>query len=78
MIKLFDADSEAELGEITEEHLDFLTENLVEESLDDYSWAIDPKVIASLEGSGADPRLVAMLKRALGSRPSMEIRHEPD
>jgi hypothetical protein len=78
MIKLFDADNDTEIGEITEEQLEFLTENLVEESLDDYSWSIDAGAIASLEGSGADPRLVGILKRALGSRASIEIRHDPD
>ncbi len=78
MIKLYDADSEAEVGEISEEHLDFLVENLVEETLDDYSWNIDASSVASLESSGGDPALVSMLRRALGARTSMELRYEAE
>ncbi len=78
MIKLYDADSDAEVGAITEEHLDLLTEQLVEESLDEYTWNIDAGAIATLESSGADPGLVTLLRRALGARTSMELRCEPD
>ena len=78
MIKLFDADSEALVGEITEEQLEWLRENLVEEGLDEYSWDINAASINALEQSGADAVLVALLRRALGSRASMELRHEPD
>jgi len=78
MIKLFDAESDAELGEISEEQLEILQENLVEESLDEYSWTIDTGAVASLESGGADSTLVALLRRALGSRSSMELRCEAD
>jgi len=78
MIKIFDAESDAELGEISEEQLEILQENLVEESLDEYSWNIDTAAVGSLESGGADPTLVAILRRALGSRTSMELRCEPD
>jgi hypothetical protein len=78
MIKLYDADSDAEVGAITEEQLDLLTEQLVEESLDEYTWNIDAGAITSLESSGADPSLVALLRRALGARTSMELRCEPE
>lgn len=78
MIKLFDADNDAELGEISEEQLEVLQESLVEESLDEYSWNVDMAALRSLESSGAEPALVALLIRALGSRTSMELRCEPD
>ncbi len=78
MIKLYDSDSEAEIGDITEEQLDLLVENLAEESLDEYSWNIDAAALTSLESNGADSSLVTLLRRALGSRTSMEIRYEPD
>ena len=78
MIKLYDADNEAEIGSITEEHMSVIQENLVEEMLDEYSYNIDAASIGSLETSGADGQLIAMLKRALGNRTSMEIRMELD
>ncbi len=78
MIKLFDAENDAELGEISEEQLEVLQESLVEESLDEYSWNVDMAALRSLESSGAEPSLVALLIRALGSRTSMELRCEPD
>lgn len=78
MIKLFDSDTEAEIGEISEDQLSFMMEHLVEETLDEFSWNLDPPAINSLESSGAEPALVALLRRALGSRTSMEVRYEPE
>ncbi|HEU4401248.1 MAG TPA: galactosyldiacylglycerol synthase [Candidatus Polarisedimenticolia bacterium] len=76
MIRLYDGDTEAEVGRISEAQLEIMTENLVEETIDEYGYNISPGVIDSLEASGADPELVAMLRKALGSRTSMELRYE--
>jgi len=78
MIKLYDNDTDADLGAISDEQLEFLVEELAEESLDEYTYRINPSVIASLEANGGDPPLIAFLRRALGSRTSMEVRYEPD
>jgi hypothetical protein len=78
MIKLYDSDTEAEVAEITEEQLDLMVENLVEESLDEYSWSLDGAAVSALESGGVDPSLVAILRRILGSRTSMELRYEPE
>ncbi len=78
MIKLFDNETEAELGAISDQQLELLVEELVEESLDDYTYNINPAGIAALEANGGDPELVALLRRALGTRTSMELRYEPD
>lgn len=78
MIKLFDGDTDAEVGEISDDQLEQLVESLVEESLDEYAWNLTPAAVAALEGNGADPDLVNMLRRALGHRSSMELRYEPD
>ena len=77
-MKLYDGESDAEIGEITEAQLEFLVENLADESLDEYTYNINPSVIAYLEGSGGDSGLVSLLRRALGTRTSMELRYEPD
>jgi len=78
MIKLFDGDTEAEVGQITDTQLEQLVENLVEETIDEYSWNINGTALAGLEGNGVDGDVVAMLRRALGNRGSMEVRYEPD
>ena len=78
MIKLYDNDTDADLGAISDEQLEFLVEELVEESLDEYTYSINPTVIASLEAHGGDPPFIALLRRALGTRTSMEVRYEPD
>jgi hypothetical protein len=78
MIKLYDNETDADLGSITEEQLEFLTEELVEESLDEYTYNINPGAIASLEAHGGEPEVIALLRRALGTRTSMELRYEPD
>ena len=78
MIKLYDNENEKEIGLITEPQLEFLIEELADESLDEYTYNINPSVISYLEGSGAEPQLVTLLRGALGSRTSMELRYEPD
>ena len=78
MIKLYDNENEKEIGQITEPQLEFLIEELADESLDEYTYNINSSVISYLEGSGAEPQLVTLLRGALGSRTSMELRYEPD
>jgi hypothetical protein len=78
MIRLYDGDTDAEVGQITEAQLDVLAENLVEETLDEFSYNITADAITSLESAGADPQLVAILRRALGTKTSMELRYEID
>ncbi len=78
MIRLFDNDSDAPIGEITEAQLDFLQEQLIEETLDSTTFALAPATVDSLAMNGGDPEVIAVLKKALGSRASMELRVELD
>ena len=78
MVRLFDNDNEVEIGPITEDQLNFLQEELVEETIDAYTFSLSPGSIASLKMNGGDPDLVTMLRTALGTRSSMEIRYELD
>jgi hypothetical protein len=78
MIRLFDNETDNEVGSISEAQLDQLVEELADESLDEYTYNIDSKAITHLEGSGADAELIALLRAALGSRTSMELRYDPD
>jgi hypothetical protein len=78
MIKLFDNERDLEVGEITDPQLELLAEELVEESLDEYTWNLTPAALESLQSAGAEADLLAILRRALGTRTSMELRYEPD
>ena len=74
MITLFDAQTNAEIGQITQEHLDFLHGQLEEESVADTDYYINVDTLDYFALQGADPAFVALLRTALGSRPDMDIR----
>ena len=74
MIQLYDTESGAAVGTITEEQLDFLMDHLEEESLADQDYYINADTLDVFEAEGADPALVAVLRQALGEREEMEIR----
>jgi processive 1,2-diacylglycerol beta-glucosyltransferase len=74
MIKLIDAQSNAEIGEITEAQLQFLVDQLVEESASDTDYYINPDTLDYFASQAGDPSLITMLRGALGSKPDMDIR----
>jgi hypothetical protein len=78
MIRLFDAESDAPLGSITEAQLEFLMEELEEESSTDRDYFINVATVDMLEEDGADPALLALLRDALGDREEMEVRWTAD
>lgn len=78
MVRLFDSDTDSPIGEITEAQLDFLQEELIEETIDAYTYTISPAALDSLENNGGDESLIVMLRKAIGTRSSMEVRYELD
>jgi len=74
MIQLTDSESGAVLGTIDEGQLQFLIDQLEEESPTDQDYYIDLATLEMFEEAGADGALVAMLRQALGEREGMEIR----
>jgi hypothetical protein len=74
MIRLFDNDTGAPAGSITEEQLHYLIDQLEEESPNDTGYYISRETIELLEDNGGDPALIAVLRTALGERDDMEIR----
>jgi len=76
MIRLFDNDSDQEIGQITESQLDFLQEQLIEETLDSTTFALAPATVDSLAMNGGDPEVIALLRKAIGGRTSMELRFD--
>jgi hypothetical protein len=74
MIQLYDKDTGAALGAISEEQLQFLADQLEEESPQDQDYYINEPTLDAFEEAGADPALLALLRKALGEREEMEIR----
>ena len=73
MIKLTDKDTGAPIGNITEEQLQFLIDQLVEETATDQDYYLNRDQLAVFEEQGADAELVSLLKAAMGDRADMEI-----
>jgi len=78
MIRVYDNDDDMEIGRITEAQLDFLQEQLIEETLDANTYAVSPATVDSLEMNGADSEVIEMLRKAIGARSSIEMRLELD
>ena len=74
MIRLYDNDDDREIGQITEAQLDFLQEQLIEETLDSTTFSLAPGTVESLAMNGGDPEMIDLLRKAIGSRTSMELR----
>lgn len=76
MINLFDSESGTRLGSLTEEQLQFLIDQLEEESTEDQDYFIDEQTLDMLVEAGGDAALLDMLRDALGERDGVEIRWE--
>lgn len=73
MVNLYDKETGALLGSITREQLQFMIDQLEEETLEDRDYAITPMTINFFETQGADPELLALLRKALGSRDEVTV-----
>lgn len=74
MIQLVDSENGRVIGAITEEQLQFLVDQLEEESLTDQDYYVDAATLEMFEATGGDPALITMLRQALGAREGMEVR----
>ena len=75
-IRIYDNDTDALLGVITEEQLKFLIDQLEEETSDDQDYYLNPRTIELLQSKGADPMLMKLLHDAIGDKEGVEIRWE--
>lgn len=73
-VKLYDNDTGAEIGEISEADRNFLIDNLEEETSDDQDYYLRPETIAMLEERGGSAGLIELLRGALGERQGVEVR----
>ena len=74
MAKLIDAESGAVIGEISDDQLDFLIDQLEEEDREDQDYYLDLETIDLLEENGADDSLITLLRKVLGSSEGIDVR----
>ncbi len=73
MIKLHDKNTQKLIGVINETQLQFLIDELVEESSTDQDYYINRDQLDQLEKKGGDETLLQMLRDALGTKDDMDI-----
>ena len=73
MITLTEKVTNKPLGQITEEQLQYLIDNLEEEWLEDQDYAITPLLLQHFEEQGADAGLVSLLRDSLAGREEIEV-----
>ena len=76
MIKLINNKDDTMIGALTEGQLQFLIDNMEEESIEDKDYAITSMTLAYFEELGGDPALLSMLRQALGDQDELVIRWE--
>jgi hypothetical protein len=65
------------IGDISDDELKFLVDNLEEEGLDDTDYDLSRLTLEYLRGNGLSPRLGQMLDGALADQDDIEIIYEP-
>ncbi len=73
MITLKNKDTNAVIGTLTLDQLQFLIDRLEEETPEDHDYWLNRTEIEILREQGADAELIAMLEQALGSADDMEV-----
>jgi hypothetical protein len=73
MINLYNKTTGAMLGSLTEAQLQFLKDQLEEESVEDTDYAITAMTLAYFEEQGVDPGLQTILRQALGAQDEVMI-----
>ncbi len=74
MIELREKETGSLIGKIGEDQLQFLIDQLEEESSEDVDYYINRDTLDMFEEEGIDKSLLEMLRRALGTRDEMEIK----
>ena len=63
----------SQVGELSEEQLDFLIDHLEEEWSDDRDYFINRELVNKLQSGGADAGLIKLLEAALGDKDEVDI-----
>ncbi len=64
------------IGQISDDQLQFLVQQLEEEHDEDRDYYIDKDTIDMLEANGGDPELVELLRKALADDEQLDIEWE--
>ena len=78
MIALYDVESGAKVGRISDAQLQALMSWMEEESAEDRDYYIDAEELELMEEDGIDPTLIQVLRQALGKRSDMDLRYETE
>jgi hypothetical protein len=78
IVQLHDAETNQPIGEITDDELQFLFDQLERESDTDDDFFIDSATIEMLEDAKAPAHLVEILKKAVGTGEGVEVRWTVD
>jgi hypothetical protein len=78
MARLYDVQSGELIDTINAAQLQFLIDQLEEEDSEDQDYYVDATTLDWFDEHGADPALMALLRRALGDRQGMDIRWTED
>ena len=73
MINLHDKNTQELIGEISEEQLQFLIDELVEEDSTDQDYYINRDQLDQLEKNGGEETLIQMLRDAMGTKEDLDI-----
>jgi hypothetical protein len=76
MIKLYNKETDAYIGEINDAELKFLVKELTEETYDDQDYYLDKNTLEYLENEGASDHLKTLLQKAFDEHGEVEIRWE--
>ena len=76
MVKLYDKTTGKYLGRISDDELQFLIDNLEEESLTDVDYYINRTTYNLLKEGGMSENLAKMIEQAMGKKDDAEIRYE--
>ena len=76
MVKLYDKTTGKYLGRISEEELQFLIDQLEEESMTDVDYYLNRTVLNLLKEKGMSENLAKLIEQAMGKKDDVEIRYE--
>jgi processive 1,2-diacylglycerol beta-glucosyltransferase len=76
MVKLYDKNTGQYLGRIADEELQFLIDNLEEESLTDTDYYVNRETLALLKEKGMSEGLAKLIQSAMGGNKDIEISYE--
>ena len=76
MLKLYEKNTNKFLGEISDEEVQFLRDNMEEESMTDVDYYINKTIFNLLKEKGMSENLTKIIQQAMGNKDEIEIRYE--